>query len=177
VIADAAPKRSVLYAIKRWMYRTGRPNWLARAMNRVSAVQFARGFLAPSHWVTLQVRGRRSGRLISFPLVLTEYDGERSWWPCSARTRTGFTTYGPRAAAPPCATGVRRRYAWWRSNRLPAHPSCVDTWRSLPAPGPTCRSGAAPRWRRSSASPRTSRSSWCGPPTDAAESPPAPGAQ
>ena len=76
MIADAAPKRSALYAIKRWMYRTGRPNWLARAMNRVSAVQFARG-LAPHQWVTLQVRGRRSGRLISFPLVLTEYGGER----------------------------------------------------------------------------------------------------
>ena len=75
--ADAAPKRSLLYGIKRWMYRTGRPNWLARAMNRISAIQFARGFLAPNHWVTLQVRGRRSGQLISFPLVLTEYDGGR----------------------------------------------------------------------------------------------------
>lgn len=74
---DAAPKRSALYRVKQWMYRTGRPNWLARAMNRVSAIQFARGFLAPSHWVTLEVRGRRSGRVISFPLVLTEYDGGR----------------------------------------------------------------------------------------------------
>jgi deazaflavin-dependent oxidoreductase (nitroreductase family) len=77
VIEQAAPKRSVLYRIKRWMYRTGRPNWLARAMNRVSAIQFARGFLAPSHWVTLEVRGRRSGRVISFPLVLTEHGGGR----------------------------------------------------------------------------------------------------
>lgn len=74
---EAAPKRSALYRVKQWMYAAGRPNWIARAMNRVSAIQFAHGFLAPAHWVTLEVRGRRSGRLISFPLVLTEYDGGR----------------------------------------------------------------------------------------------------
>jgi deazaflavin-dependent oxidoreductase (nitroreductase family) len=77
VTTNAAPKRGVLHRFTRWMYRTGRPNWLARAMNRISAAQFARGLLAPDHWVTLQVRGRRTGRLISFPLVLTEYGGER----------------------------------------------------------------------------------------------------
>jgi deazaflavin-dependent oxidoreductase (nitroreductase family) len=33
--------------------------------------------IAPSHWVTLEVVGRRSGRTLSFPLVMVVLDGER----------------------------------------------------------------------------------------------------
>ncbi|MEU4428482.1 nitroreductase family deazaflavin-dependent oxidoreductase [Actinoplanes sp. NPDC024001] len=64
-------------AMRRWMYRGGRPNRLARILNRLSAVQFGRGILAPDNWVTLEVAGRRSGNTISCPLVLTPYEGER----------------------------------------------------------------------------------------------------
>lgn len=66
-----------LYRMKRWMYRTGRPGLLARVMNRVSALQFSAGVLSPRRAVTLEVRGRRSGRTISFPVVVTDYEGER----------------------------------------------------------------------------------------------------
>jgi deazaflavin-dependent oxidoreductase (nitroreductase family) len=66
-----------LYRVKVWMYRGNRPNLLARLMNRLSAIQFATGILAPRTWVTLEVRGRRSGKVISFPLVVTEHEGER----------------------------------------------------------------------------------------------------
>ncbi len=66
-----------LYRVTRWMYRRGRPNLLARVMNRVSAVQFSTGILAPRHWVTLEVRGRRTGRLVSCPLVVADHQGER----------------------------------------------------------------------------------------------------
>jgi deazaflavin-dependent oxidoreductase (nitroreductase family) len=66
-----------LYPIKRWMYRAGRPGLLARAMNRVSAVQFSAGLLSPQYAVTLEVPGRRTGRLISFPVAVAEYQGER----------------------------------------------------------------------------------------------------
>jgi hypothetical protein len=66
-----------LYSVKRWMYRSGHPGLLARAMNRISAVQFSAGLLSPSRAVTLEAPGRRSGRLISFPLVVAEYEGER----------------------------------------------------------------------------------------------------
>jgi len=59
-----------LYRLKRWMYRGGRPGLLARAMNRVSALQFSAGILSPARAVTLEVPGRRSGRLISFPVVV-----------------------------------------------------------------------------------------------------------
>jgi hypothetical protein len=66
-----------LHRFDRWLYRGGRPNRLARLMNRISAIHFATGVLAPSNWVTLEVRGRRSGRTISFPLVVADYEGER----------------------------------------------------------------------------------------------------
>ncbi|MEV4703005.1 nitroreductase family deazaflavin-dependent oxidoreductase [Actinoplanes sp. NPDC049316] len=61
----------------RWMYRGGRPNRIARAMNRLSAVQFAHGVLAPDRAVTLEVRGRKSGRPVTLPLVVADLDGER----------------------------------------------------------------------------------------------------
>ncbi|MEV6811963.1 nitroreductase/quinone reductase family protein [Micromonospora sp. NPDC051296] len=66
-----------LYRVKQWMYRDGRPNWLARVMNRVSAWQFSTRLLAPGNWVTLEVVGRRSGRTVSFPLVAVDCDGGR----------------------------------------------------------------------------------------------------
>ena len=61
---------------KRWMYRGNRPHALARLLNRAWAVAHARG-LAPDYLVTLEVTGRRSGRTISFPLVMARVDGER----------------------------------------------------------------------------------------------------
>ena len=66
-----------LHRFDRWLYRGGRPNRLARLLNRISAIHFATGLLAPSNWVTLEVTGRRTGRTISFPLVVADYEGER----------------------------------------------------------------------------------------------------
>jgi hypothetical protein len=60
----------------RWLYRGGRPNWFARLQNRVSAVVFAAGIWS-RRLAALEVRGRRSGRLISFPVVIADYRGER----------------------------------------------------------------------------------------------------
>jgi hypothetical protein len=45
-------------------------------LNRVWATVNARG-IAPNYLVTLEVVGRRSGRAISFPLVMAVVDGER----------------------------------------------------------------------------------------------------
>lgn len=66
-----------LHALDRWMYRGGRPNRAARFLNRLSAIQYASGFAAPARTVTLEVVGRKSGRVIAFPLVLAQYHGER----------------------------------------------------------------------------------------------------
>ncbi len=60
----------------RWLYRDGHPNALARALNRGWAILHSLG-IAPNYMVTLEVKGRRSGRIISFPLVIVILDGER----------------------------------------------------------------------------------------------------
>ena len=60
----------------RWLYRGRRPHVLARGFNRVAAAVFARG-VAPDYLVTLDVRGRRSGRTISLPLVMAVLDRQR----------------------------------------------------------------------------------------------------
>ena len=61
---------------KRWLYEGRRPNALARALNRVWATVHALG-VAPNYLVRLEVVGRRSGRVITFPLALTVVDGQR----------------------------------------------------------------------------------------------------
>jgi F420H(2)-dependent quinone reductase len=60
----------------RWLYRGGRPSWFARVQNRASAIVFAAG-IRPSRLAALEVRGRRTGRVISFPVVIADLDGER----------------------------------------------------------------------------------------------------
>ncbi len=60
----------------RWLYRSGRPNRLARLQNQASAMAFAAG-IWPKRAAALEVRGRRSGRAISFPVVIADYEGER----------------------------------------------------------------------------------------------------
>ena len=60
----------------RWLYRGGRPNRFARLQNRASAVVFATG-IWPARAAELEVRGRRSGRVISVPVVIAGYEGER----------------------------------------------------------------------------------------------------
>lgn len=59
-----------------WLYRGGRPNALARALNRGWAAVHSLG-IAPNYLVTLEVLGRRSGRVISFPLAMVPLNGER----------------------------------------------------------------------------------------------------
>jgi len=70
------PIRGILTRAERWMYPGGRPNGLARALNRGWAVLHGTGLL-PRRYVTLEVPGRRTGRMLSFPLVVADYQGER----------------------------------------------------------------------------------------------------
>jgi hypothetical protein len=60
----------------RWLYKDGRPNAFARLQNRMSAIAFAAGLL-PRRAGALVVRGRLSGRSVSFPVVIADYEGER----------------------------------------------------------------------------------------------------
>ena len=94
---------------RRRLYRGGHPNRLARAMNRLSAAMFSSGFLSPSHAVTLEVTGRRSGRTVACPLVLTTYDGERylvsmlgrgANWVANVRATDGYAVLRRRRREP-----------------------------------------------------------------------------
>ncbi len=62
--------------VKQWLYRNRRPNRVASVLNRGWAAIHALG-VAPNYLVTLEVRGRRSGRTISLPLVMVSIGGER----------------------------------------------------------------------------------------------------
>ncbi len=62
--------------LRRWLYRGGRPNRVARVADRLTAALSARG-AGPNYLVTLEVPGRRSGRTVSLPLVVAEVHGER----------------------------------------------------------------------------------------------------
>ena len=63
-------------SLARWFYRGGRPNRVARLLDRGSAVVCALG-VAPDYMVTLEVPGRRTGRIVHLPLVMVVVDGER----------------------------------------------------------------------------------------------------
>lgn len=63
-------------AFKRWQYRGGRPQRWSRVENRLWAIAFAAGIM-PKRAATLELRGRTSGRLISFPVAIADYQGER----------------------------------------------------------------------------------------------------
>ena len=61
---------------RRWLYRGEQPNRLAALANRGTAAAAAAG-IGPKRLVTLEVRGRRTGRGLSLPVVVAEYEGER----------------------------------------------------------------------------------------------------
>src|SRR5215204_4056853 len=66
----------VTHVFDRWMYRGGHPNRLARVLNRGSAIAHSAG-IWPKRLATLEVPGRRTGRTVSFPVVVADHDGER----------------------------------------------------------------------------------------------------
>ncbi len=63
-------------SLYKWLYHGGRPNRVATVLNRWSAVLHAFG-IAPNYLVALDVAGRRTGRTLSLPLVMTVFEGER----------------------------------------------------------------------------------------------------
>src|SRR6476660_5114718 len=68
--------RGAVSAFQRWQFRDGRPNRSARVLSRVLGIAFAAG-IGPNQAVTIEVRGRKTGRKISFPIVVVDYEGER----------------------------------------------------------------------------------------------------
>jgi len=60
----------------RMFYRDRRPTRFGRLVNGVSALLYRLPFL-PGFLVSLETRGRRSGRPYTIPVVVADYDGER----------------------------------------------------------------------------------------------------
>ncbi len=65
----------------RWLYRGRRPNWYTKIVNRAWAIIAARSTLFNGPMfkglVALEVVGRKSGHVITFPLVMVTIDGQR----------------------------------------------------------------------------------------------------
>ncbi|HEY6408845.1 MAG TPA: nitroreductase/quinone reductase family protein [Ktedonobacteraceae bacterium] len=61
---------------KRWLYRGQRPNWIARMLNRAWAAVTSSG-ITSTYVVTLQVTGRKSGPIVSLPVVVAFLTGQR----------------------------------------------------------------------------------------------------
>lgn len=64
------------HGFDRWLYRGKRPNRMARVLNRAWATLAAAG-VGPDRLVRLEVRGRHTGRTVSFPVVVADYQSER----------------------------------------------------------------------------------------------------
>jgi deazaflavin-dependent oxidoreductase (nitroreductase family) len=64
------------HQLDKWMYKGGRPNRLASFLNGIWRLIGVAG-LPPHRLNTLEVPGRRTGKLRSFPVVVADYQGER----------------------------------------------------------------------------------------------------
>jgi hypothetical protein len=63
-------------AVRRWLYRHKHANRTARFLNAAQARLAAAG-VGPRWLVMAEVTGRRSGKTISFPAVIADYDNGR----------------------------------------------------------------------------------------------------
>ena len=64
------------WRIKQWLYSGKRPNWIAKILNGAIANSASKN-ISPDGVVALEVIGRKSGRVVSFPLVVAVNDGQR----------------------------------------------------------------------------------------------------
>jgi hypothetical protein len=62
--------------VRRWLYRHSHASGIARFLNAAQARLAAAG-IGPRWLVMVEVTGRRSGKTISFPAVIADYDGGR----------------------------------------------------------------------------------------------------
>ena len=63
-------------AFKRWLYHDQHPTWLARSLNAFWRAVHSSGIISDS-MATLEVIGRKSGKIISFPVMVAHVDGKR----------------------------------------------------------------------------------------------------
>jgi F420H(2)-dependent quinone reductase len=81
---------------KRWLYRGQKPGLIAKFLNRMMANNASKEAM-DNGLVALEVMGRKSGKVISFPLVMVRVDEQRylasmlgeSQWVCNVRAAGG----------------------------------------------------------------------------------------
>ena len=104
-----------LYGIKRWLYRTGRPGRIAKALNAVNDRLYAAARVSPERAVTLVVTGRKTGREVRVPVVIASFEGERylvsmlgedANWVANVRAAEGRATLRRDGDTPVVLTGV-----------------------------------------------------------------------
>jgi F420H(2)-dependent quinone reductase len=98
----------------RRMYGRGRPNALARALNRGWAIAASAG-LWPRRLVTLEVPARRTGRVTAFPLVMTEHDGDLYLVAMLGEDANWVRNVREPEGARFSATVIERTFAWKKS--------------------------------------------------------------
>jgi hypothetical protein len=69
-------RRGALSAFQRWQFRDARPNGSARVLSRLLGIAFGAG-IGPNQAATIEVRGRKTGRKISFPVAVVDYGADR----------------------------------------------------------------------------------------------------
>jgi hypothetical protein len=140
--------RSMPHQLDRWMYQGGHPNRMATVLNRLWRRAASAG-LAPRRLSTLEVRGRRTGRLTSFPIVVADHQDERYLGRCSASASTRSTTPARPAGRPCSAMEVARPSTSKRSRSAPALPKTAGLLAARPrehAPHPGGSPLSSVRW-------------------------------
>ena len=66
----------LFWGIKHWLYRGKKPNWIAKMLNRGIANSASKS-ISPDGVVALEVIGRKSGQIVSFPLVMFTVEEQR----------------------------------------------------------------------------------------------------
>jgi hypothetical protein len=149
--------------VVRWVYRRGRPNALARALNGATTTLAAAG-VWPRRLVTLEVRGRRTGRKILSPMVVADYEGGRYLVAMLGQRAQWAATSGQPAATLFCATADARLFDSKRSRPVPAFRSSAATSRwhrsETSHPGRPSRADSRLRANRN-ADPRVPRRARC----------------
>lgn len=74
--SENSASKQLFYRGKQWLYRGQKPGWIAKILNRMWANAASKNVM-PNGLVALEVIGRKSGRVVSFPLVMVTLDGQR----------------------------------------------------------------------------------------------------
>ena len=74
--SENSASKQLFYRGKQWLYRGQKPGWIAKILNRMLANAASKNIM-PNGLVALEVIGRKSGRVVSFPLVMVTLDGQR----------------------------------------------------------------------------------------------------